>query len=79
MPYKRKDSKKHVGLWLEEEEIAALKAAATASGMTVADVIRKAFQKYEQENPVVSTGAKRSGTDRKSRSGGKSVGEQFPS
>lgn len=70
MPNKRKDSKKHVGLWLEPEEIQALKDRALRDGITVAEIIRKAFSKYEQENPVVRSGRGDGKSDRSASGSG---------
>ena len=56
MPNQRKDTKKHIGLWLEPEEIAALKMAAAAKKVSVADLIRDAIQKYEQKKNSRSAG-----------------------
>ena len=49
MPNQRKDTKKHIGLWLEPEEIAALKRVAEERGISVAELIRDSIAKYEQQ------------------------------
>lgn len=56
MPNRRKDTKKHVGLWLEPEEIEALKKAALERGISVADLIREAVIKYEQQKDSSRSG-----------------------
>jgi len=56
MPNQRKDTKKHVGLWLEPEEISALKEQAKERKISVADLIRDAIQKYEQKKDVGGPG-----------------------
>lgn len=53
MPNKRKDTKRHVGLWLEPEEIEAIKAAALDRGISVAELIREAVTKYEHQKDTV--------------------------
>jgi NRPS condensation-like uncharacterized protein len=71
MPNKRKDTKRHLGLWLEPEEVEALKARAKAENATVADIIRAAVLKYEQskKNVVGPTGSRGNGDDSESRKG----------
>ena len=56
MPNQRKDTKKHIGLWLEPEEISALKKEAAERKISVADLIRDAIQKYEQKKDVRGPG-----------------------
>lgn len=66
MPNQRKDTKRHMGLWLEPEEIEQLKKVASEKGLSVADVIRESFKLYEQQkNTGISTDQSGSGDDRK--------------
>jgi hypothetical protein len=47
-----------------------LKDRALRDGITVAEIIRKAFSKYEQENPVVRSGRGDGKSDRSASGSG---------
>lgn len=69
MPNKRKDSKRHMGVWLEPEEIESVKKLASELDISVADVFRESFQMYEQKkNSSLPTEQRGGGED---PSGGK--------
>jgi len=52
MPNQRKKTKRHVGAWLNPQEIEAVKKTARDKGMTVKELLLWASESYEQKRKV---------------------------